>query len=259
MAMMDQMAQTPLIPPRLSPMDQMAIPPPRLSPMDQMAIPQFTGPLSPALIEEEFTAIQIIIQRFLDWLEEAFAPAWEGVAAVVDAAIRTMGESLGLWGEDWARQGDAITTVLGVIISTVALAFQLIVASISGAVVLITGVWQTGLALLRGDWEGAWQAIVDTVDRFLRIALSFTEVTLDAFKETWRNNLALATIIINDFLNKLSVSWSETLEKIARALEIILKGIVSTIKGNFSAFFDAGQEPDKRLRGRYKECDLWAC
>ena len=58
--------QQALIPAPLGLSEQMSLAVPALP---SPAGAQFTGPLPPALIEEEFTAIQLTIQGFLDWAE----------------------------------------------------------------------------------------------------------------------------------------------------------------------------------------------
>ena len=145
-------------------------------------------------------------QTLVAWAKENLLP-------VVSDVLTQIGDTLLFLADLWAEHGDKVIEVVTVIA-------QVVGATIGGLMTIITGLARAGMKLLRGDWDGAWQAIKDAVEKFMNLALSIVGQNLDQFIATWKSNLEMAKLIV----------------------KTVFDNIIETIKGLIGGFVNAGKD-----------------
>jgi phage-related protein len=141
-------------------------------------------------------AIQEMFGRVKDAAQASFGAALPAIFANLTVAVSTITEF-------WKAHGEEI-------IAALEFTFRTIVAVVSGALVLVTGIIRVGLQLLsgvfdffgklmKGDWEGAWLSIqntaaavwatiVTTFNGFMNAVLGAFGTNFEAFKAQWSEN-----------------------------------------------------------------------
>jgi len=137
-----------------------------------------------AAFQEQMPAMQAEGQKFIAWAKEAFGPTLQTTLDNVTVTLNGLAEF-------WREWGDEIMTVVGV-------AFQFIAVTIGGTLTLISGLIAATMQAVNGDWEGAWQTIMDTLETFMNLALSIVGTNLDEFVGVWRTNWEMLQAIVSE-------------------------------------------------------------
>lgn len=135
-----------------------------------------------AAFQEQMPAMQAQGATFIAWLQSAFATIGPVILDNLTTAINAMAEI-------WRAHGDEIMTVIRV-------AFEIILATVGGTLVLLSGIISATMQILNGDWTGAWQTIQDTVVTFMNMVLSIVGTNLDQFLATWAADWELLKTIV---------------------------------------------------------------
>jgi hypothetical protein len=201
-----------------------------------------------AAIQEKMPVIQGAMQFFVNWLQEAWARVGPTLIANISTALNTLAEL-------WRKHGDTI-------IAALTIAFQIIGATVGGALVLLSGIITSFLQLLNGDWESAGQTLTATTDSFMNMVLSIIGTNLEEVRATWQANTEMAILIVRTFFANLVATWQANWDMVvliiktiwdniqkaiaAKIIEIILNikkfiaDVLATIEGYKQAFIDMG-------------------
>ena len=171
--------------------------------------------------QESWPDIKKTVLEFVDWFMAEAVP-------VIGDLLSSIGDLLSALAEAWDEHGETIMDL-------VKGAFQFITATIGGALTIITGVIDAFLLLLKGDWEGAWNAIKEMVNKFMSLALSIVGVKLDEFKATWTENLRLAKLIIKLAFEKMIEIVGGFISKFFNMGKDIIEGLWRGIKEKIDA------------------------
>jgi len=149
------------------------------------------------------------------------------------------------------EHGEAIIEIVGT-------AMRVVLGAIAGTISFITNVVTAGLALLRGDWEGFWDALVAAVEGFIEPILAALGTSLEEVRQTWEDNInmwieILAALpgrlfeigkdIVIGLLEGLVDAWESIPEWIETALDDLV-GLMSSFLRLYSPsglFEDIGQ------------------
>lgn len=129
--------------------------------------------------------------------------------------------------EFWRNHGEQIMAVIN-------FAFRVIATTIGGTLVLVSGIIASALQLINGDWQGAWNTVVNTLKTFMNMALSIVGTNLDEFISVWRKDFEMAQLIITTVFN-LIVSTIK--EKVTAFVTAIQTG-VAQVKLNIATTFN---------------------
>ena len=179
--------------------------------------------------QEEITALQMIIQNFVDFVSTAFDGVFENAELTFDSFGEFLDEATAAWELAWEHHGETITSFVSGLFAGLTVAF-------TGAFILISGVVLAGLSLLIGDFAGAWAIIQNTLNSFLKLILSLVGVTLDEFTATWEKNFELLVIILNETAAAITEKLNDIFESIAN----FLKRAGQAIRDTRGAFRQAG-------------------
>jgi len=145
-------------------------------------------------LKPTFEALASFIQ---DILWPIFQTVWEAIDGIVLRVMKSI----------WS----AVETTLGVVLGTV----------------------RTILALLRGDWSGAWQAIKDVVEEITENILALIRIWEidDAFRTVWNSIVDIVKGAVNNIIGAINtfIGWINTLVGAWNDLEFRLP--VITIPG----------------------------
>jgi hypothetical protein len=176
------------------------------------------------------------LQGFADFWNATILPALTVVSENVKGIIEGLG---GLFQElaiEWQAHGDEVMAVVGFI-------FTFIAGTITAAFVAITGIINTALAILNGDWAGAWEAMKQTFVGFFNAAAGIVGVNLDSFIATWRNNFEMARLIV-----------VTVFDRIRNAISSVINGIIQKVSSLAQQIEDA--IPDWLIPGSPTEFEL---
>lgn len=140
--------------------------------------------------------------------------AWQQVQEIIAGVVGIIAELLAKLAKHIEEHGADIEQILTG-------AWQVIEGTIGGILTLLQGTINTTLALIRGDWEGAWQAVQDmTAELLVRlgdIILGLWNMFEPGLKHAWEQ----------------FVKWAESLGS------DVVSGIVKGVEGAASSLFDA--------------------
>jgi phage-related protein len=143
-------------------------------------------------------------ETFRDKVNAAFNAVKDGVMEVVDALKETIMQ-WAEWAEEiWTNHSDKILEVVNAL-------WDAITGVIGGALRVIKNIVLTALALLRGDWDGAWRAIKnafialwDTMKSIVQLALTIIKTVLQA---AWNAIKYVAQVAWNGIKTVFRVFW----------------------------------------------------
>jgi tape measure domain-containing protein len=162
----------------------------------------------------------------LDFLLDAIATVGptiiENLTGIVDSIA-----------ELWREHGDTV-------ISVISFAWNLIVATIGGAITLVSGIINAFLTALTGDWEGAWQALVESFNAFFELALSVVGSNLATFQEVWTTNWDLLRQTVVLLWENIRGAIATKLSEIQAAISSAMGSALSAVTGMIGSFIAAG-------------------
>jgi phage-related protein len=172
-----------------------------------------------AAIQEKMPVIQGAMQFFVSWLQEAWARVGPTLIANISTALNTLAEL-------WRKHGDTI-------IAALTIAFQIIGATVGGALVLLSGIITSFLQLLNGDWESAGQTLTATTDSFMNMVLSIIGTNLEEVRATWQANTEMAMLIVQTFFADLVATWQANIEMVTLIVRTFFANLVATWQANW--------------------------
>jgi len=170
-----------------------------------------------AAFQESLPAIQAAASSFVEFLKTQFAIVGPVIMENLGGAIENIAAF-------WSEHGATIIQVVKTI-------FTIIVATITGAVMLITGIFNALTALLTGNWAGAWEAIKATIVGFVEGALNVVGVSLDGFIATWSGIWENAKLIVESI-------WTGITEGVKTAIA----GLISSVIGGLSEMWQKAKD-----------------
>lgn len=109
--------------------------------------------------------------------------------------------------------------------------FPYVQMAIQNAIALITGILQAGMALLRGDWDGAWNAILSTAQTIMNNIISFFSGI---------NLYDVGISIVNGLINGIKSMGGTVLGAIGNLVPGPLKGAANKLLGALPGFAEGG-------------------
>lgn len=146
------------------------------------------------------TAIDLSIPAIQSAGSELATLGGKLVATTSPAIINNIATNLEVLAKFWKDHGTQVVAV----VSTM---FALLATTITGALVLLSGIITFYVQLLSGDWKGAFTTMGSTIINFFATALSLTGVSLATFIQTWIVNITLLAIILQTFFLGLITQW----------------------------------------------------
>jgi phage-related protein len=192
------------------------------------------------------------------FLQGAFSAVGPTIIGNISTVIKTIADI-------WAKHGEEIMAVVNFM-------FRTIVAVIGGAMAIISGVITAGMkivqgiinvvsAVIKGDWQGAWDAIVNmlkgvwltiggALTAFMNMALSIVGTNLKAFTGVWVSNFnALKTIVSKSLDNIVGAivvyianfikAGKDLITGLGKGAETAIVSVIAKIKGYASSIIDA--------------------
>jgi len=164
---------------------------------------------------EKMPQMQAAGENFTTWLQGAFTIIGPQIMANLTTALNSMAEF-------WRAHGDQI-------IAIVTFVFQILIATIGGALTLLSGIISAALQLLNGDWQGAWQTMQDTFASFMNLVLSIVGTNLEEFTTVWRNNWNMLQLIV-----------STVTMQITSGFQTWIINLINTLQGYYATFRELG-------------------
>ena len=183
-------------------------------------------------------AVLPVIQEFIaqhgDEIAAFFQTTWDQIIEIVTLALQVydaiVPPILNTIAEFINDHGSEIQKILSG-------AWNLITSIITGALETIKGVFKIALALLNGDWEGAWQALFDVgkaqitaiqgaITGFLDMIAGIFDTSMSDIFKVWEDNWNMMT----DIMSK--IDW-------AAAGQSVIDGIINGINDGASALYSA--------------------
>lgn len=192
--------------------------------LQNMIPPELLAQLEPlqAAFTNLFSAIQTQMpaalaqgQAFTAWLQEALGTAGPVILSNMAAAVNALAEI-------WREHGDTIMTV-------VRYAFEIAVATIGGAIELISGIVTAGMQLMSGNWQGAFDAMQQTLIGFFDLAAGIVGSNWATFSAQWKANWDMLQIIIGKVLMDITAGF-----------QTWIINTINTLKGYYETFREIG-------------------
>lgn len=126
---------------------------------------------------------------------------------------------------------NVIVPAVSAFLQIVQYVFPYVQMAIQNAIALITGILQAGMALLRGDWDGAWNAILSTAQTIMNNIISFFSGI---------NLYDVGISIINGLINGIKSMGGTVLGAIGNLVPGPLKGAANKLLGALPGFAEGG-------------------
>lgn len=126
---------------------------------------------------------------------------------------------------------NVVVPAVSAFLQIVQFVFPYVQMAIQNAIALITGILQAGMALLRGDWDGAWNAILSTAQTIMDNIISFFSGI---------NLYDVGVSIINGLINGIKSMGGAILGAIGNLVPEPLKGAASKFLGALPGFAEGG-------------------
>lgn len=154
------------------------------------------------------------------------------VAPVLMAQISgTLNTIAQFWTDHGAQVMAIISTAWQLIITTIGGALILIGGAVQWAVTMISGLWDAACMLLSGNWQGAWTAIQNT-------SAAAQAILYQAFTDFM--NLVLSLVGLD--LQQFNQIWSDNFEMAKTILQTIFDNTITYLQGVISRFYDIGMQ-----------------
>jgi len=126
---------------------------------------------------------------------------------------------------------NGIIPAVKALLSIVEAVFPIIQFVIENALTLITGIIQTAMALLQGDWSGAWEIIKETATTIMNNIIGFFEGI---------NLFDVGISIINGLIDGIKSMGGAVLGAIGNLVPEPIKGAASKLLGKLPGFAEGG-------------------
>jgi phage-related protein len=199
-----------------------------------VSVVQADMPLFQAVFANGLTFVQGIIATVGPYIQSALS----GIVVTIGAIINTIAR---LWEQHGATVINVLSTAWNVITATIGGALAWVIGVIQGALTLISGIFLAAEQVLQGNWSGAWEFIKSYATLALQqvwhgIQTAFASIlqifglTLDEFNLLWQTKLAqIVTIVTTALQNAINAAKAKITGFIAVGKGII-DGIVGAIR-----------------------------
>lgn len=216
----------------------------------------FRNAISPllALLKETFvngiSAIGSTVMSYLPVIMEAFSSLGGAIMSIATAAIPVLSTIIQSVFPIIVSVIQSAVPVIAMLIQGIALIFtNFVVPALSGflqivqfvfpyvqmiiqnAIAIVNGIIQAGMALLRGDWDGAWNAILSTASTIMNNIISFFQGI---------NLYDVGIAIINGLINGIKSMGGAVLGAIGDLVPKPLKSAASKFLGALPGFAEGG-------------------
>lgn len=141
-----------------------------------------------AAFQESMPMIQRYVADMLAFVQAQFA-------SVSPVLVENVASTLNGIAEFWRTHGE---TIMAVVNGT----FRIISATIAGALILITGMMDSFMLVLNGDWDGFWENQKQTLVAFFDTALAVVGTNLGEFLTVWQDVFLQLQIIIAEGITR---------------------------------------------------------
>lgn len=162
-----------------------------------------------------------------DMIGNTFMPT---VLTAITNIIRSIGSLLEITAKAlrkiakfWKENGDTILRIVGFLTRTAIAVFENLVLVISGLV-------SAFLAILAGDWEGAFDALSTTLEQFFENALNIVGTNLDEFFSVWGGLFDNLAIIMGAGLENVITGLTGFFKDLGSSLVEGVRGAVNSVK-----------------------------
>ncbi len=193
-----------------------------------LSIIQSVLPIVISLISTVVTTILTLAQNVLPLILSVFSTVFPMILSIVQMVIpivSTIVQSLVP-----IIQGIIVPAING-ILSVVQMVFPYAQAIIQNALTFINGIITAAMALLRGDWDGAWQAILTTAQTIMNNIISFFSGI---------NLYDVGRAIINGLIDGIKSMAGSIGSAIAGLIPEPIRGAASKLLGSLPGFAEGG-------------------
>jgi len=164
------------------------------------------------------------------WVEENWPQIRDTIVQVIDKITEIVAGFTEWFQNVWARWGDEIMLVITTI-------WPPVLAIIEGTIETIKGILKTALAIIRGDWDGAWKGIKEIlsgvwslIKGIVRLGIAQLEVMLKLGWEAIKN---LASAAWDGFKDLIGAAWQGIKDLVSGGIDAVVD-FVAAIPGRIS-------------------------
>lgn len=196
-------------------------------------------------LQEDFPLIQEKLTEFVTWAQENFGPPLqemvdnlkESFDLLVSGTSKDLENMTGFWEE----HKNEIMEIIGIVM-------QYVTVTISGTLLLVSGIVKTMLQLIQGDWQGALDTMQNTLNSFFNLVLSIVGTNGTEFEKVWGGiftNIKLIfslwvldflsdwqgiwdnlTLIWDTFMTNFQTKWNEGWEQVRLSIDTVIQTIL---------------------------------
>lgn len=166
-------------------------------------------------------------QSFIEWLQGAFGIIGPQLLANFAAALNALADL-------WRAHGDEV-------IAALTITLQVIVATVGGALTLLSGIFTAALQAINGENQAAGQTLVDTWAAFMNMVLSIAGTNLQEFTATWQNNWNMLQTIVSTVTMQITAGFQNWIITTINGARAFAENLIGTLKGFYDTFVGVGQ------------------
>nr|ASV43900.1 hypothetical protein [Hot spring virus BHS1] len=181
-------------------------------------------------------------------LNDVFAAVSPEIVANIAGAIQSLTNI-------WQTHGDTILTVVKVawdgIVLTIGGALVLASGAIQSGLILISGLMDTFSQLLQGNWRGAWDKLVlavsmaalsmlDAINVFFESVANALGTNMDEIRMTWTANWNMAVIIVTQVWQNIKDAVAAKVMEMTSGIQSGIINIINWLRGIVPTFIDIG-------------------
>ena len=237
-------------------------------PMIQQLVSWFNDSVRPALegfataAQERFTAVSEIVGEFITGFLEKVSPLAPQIQEIIGTVGEIFTEGINLVTALWDAGTQALLAAWEVvgppIIDTVSTIFTAVTGIVGPALDTVKGLIKTALAILKGDWSGAWNAIKETVSSVWNLIKGIVSGAISIVKNNIDQYLGLISSAWSGIWDNIKViasnAWDAIKDAVSNGIEAVygffrdLPGkITGALSGLSSSLYDVGTNMIKGL------------
>lgn len=193
------------------------------------------------------TSVQNLAQAFANsWpmIQGALQAIWaflvQTFSTVGPVIVQNVADAVQIMSDLWNQHGAEV-------IATVTLLAQTLIATLGGALALITGAVKATLALIQGDEQAFDEAILTSVAAFMNSILGLVGMTLPEFVNVWATNLEMLNTIITTWLSNAIAIIQNTAAEWVNAGIALVQGLQDGIASKLNAVLDYVKSMAKKI------------
>lgn len=174
-----------------------------------------------------------VIQESAPMVQEYLQAMWDFLINVITTygpvIIENLAGIVNSLATIWQEHGAQIMNVVGAI-------WEFIVATIGGALILVTGIINAALQLIQGNWQAAWDILKETFEAFLNLVLSLVGTNLEEFTAVWKSNFDNLKVIVQFGLDTVKQTLADAVGALVQAGKNLVEGIRQGFSDAWASF-----------------------